>query len=458
MSKFTKPNFKKAVAVDSERQSNRGTGYGYLKLPQGMKVWKETEGKHKFDIIPYVVSVKNHPDKNEEEGIAVKNSLWYRRPFKVHGNVGANNDVVVCPSTFGKPCPICDYKKKRQEEGADWEEIKQYNAKDRSLYCIIPIDEKKYEEELHLFNMSDYCFQDQLNKDVREDEDYGMFPDLEDGFTLDCRFEEKALGKNKFITANRINFKERKEGYDESIIDDVPNLDEIFIVKEYSELEAMFFETPVDDDDDKPRKKKSVKSDDEDEDEKPAKRRSKNDDDDDEEEEPKKPVRKKVTKTDDDDEEEEEKKPVRRKKFDPLEEEEDEKPVRKKPSKKDDDDDEEEEEPKRELSLTRQAKKANPKDRCKACGGSGVSSKGSECRPCKGTGVIITEEEEEEEEAPKKKNPYDKQGPRPGKETPKPSSAGKSKCPFGHVWGSAEEEHKQCDTCAKWDECIEAAE
>ena len=455
MSKFTKPNFKKAVAVDSERQSNRGTGYGYLKLPQGMKVWKETEGKHKFDIIPYVVSVKNHPDKNEEEGIAVKNSLWYRRPFKVHANVGANNDVVVCPSTFGKPCPICDYKKKRQEEGADWEEIKQYNAKDRSLYCIIPIDEKKYEEELHLFNMSDYCFQDQLNKDVREDEDYGMFPDLEDGFTLDCRFEEKQLGKNKFIIVNRINFKERKEGYDESIIDDVPNLDEIFIVKEYKELEAMFFETPVDDDDDddKPRKKRSVKFDDEDEDEdeKPEKRRHKE-----EEEEDEKPTRRrKVTK---DDDAEEEEKPVRRKKFDPLEEEEpDEKPARrKKPTK--DDDDEEEEKP-RKLSLTKQAKNADPDDICKACGGTGVSSKGGECRPCKGTGVIVSDDDDDDDdEKPKKKNPYDKQGPRPGKETPKSSSEKKSKCPFGHPWGSAEDEHKQCDTCAKWDECIEAAE
>lgn len=453
MKKFTKPNFKTAVANDSERQTQKGSTYGYLKLPKGMKMFKETEGKHKLDIIPYVVTAKNHLDRNDDDGVAVPNSLWYRRPYKIHRKVGSANESIVCPTTFGRPCPICNYKKKRQAEGADWEEVKEYNPKNRSLYCVIPIDEKKYDEELHLFDISDPCFQDQLNKDVKEKENYGNFPDLEDGYTLDCRFEEKQLGKNKFIQANRINFIERESVYDEEIIEDVPNLDEVLVEHTFEEIEAMFFEGEMpdnagnDEDEDTPKKnsrhKKSVKKEDDEDDDEPVKKPHKKFD----------PL--------EDDEEEEDEKPTRRRtsvKEEPEDEEEDEKPVKKltrnKPAKKAKDEEDEEDDEKPKSRLTQAAKKADPEDICKACKGTGVSSKGGECKPCKGTGVIINDDEDEEEdEKPAKKNPYDKQGPRPGKESSK-SSSKKNQCPHGYEWGDADN-HKKCDSCNLWDDCIE---
>ncbi len=51
-----------------------------------------------------------HPDRDEEYGIAVPGSLWYKRPYWLHRGVGPENVSIVCPSSIGKKCPICEYR------------------------------------------------------------------------------------------------------------------------------------------------------------------------------------------------------------------------------------------------------------------------------------------------------------------------------------------------------------
>ena len=339
-----KSKFAGKVSGDVKRQKSAASSYGYLKLPKDVNVFSPEPGSRvHIDIMPYVVTDSNHPDRNDDTQAAMKGDLWYKRPFKTHRNIGAENDTVVCLTSFGKKCPICEYRTKRMKEGAEKEELDSLKASMRNLYIVIPIGHKKFDEKPHIFDISQWLFQNLLNDELEEDSDYEVFPDLEDGFTLKVRFDSKSIGKgNAFAEASRIDFLERDEAYDESILDEIPSLDDVLQETSYAQLQAKFFENEdeeienedLDEDpDDAPpaptrRKKKKIEDDDE-EDEKPVSRRKKRepepepeeDDDPDEDEEEEKPVRRKPARRkpepepeEDDDPEPEEEKPVRRKK------------------------------------------------------------------------------------------------------------------------------------------------
>lgn len=318
-----KSSFRGKTSTDAHRQKNAASSYGYLKLPKNVSVYSpEPDSRVKLDFMPYIVTDKNHPDRNVQSDIAVEGSLWYKRPFKIHREIGTGNDTVVCPTSFGKRCPICEHRAKRFKEGADPEETKALKASDRNLYLVIPLDSKKNEAKLHLMDISQYLFQNLLNDELEEDEDHGVFPDLEEGLTLKVRWNSSVIGKSKpFAEANRIDFLEREEGYDEKMLDTIPSLDELLTVMSYEALQAKFFEL------DSEETTKEA-DEDEEEEEKPIVRKKKTiapepepEEEEEEEEAPAPPVRKKkpapVVEEDDEDEEDEEEEtptPVRTKK------------------------------------------------------------------------------------------------------------------------------------------------
>ena len=270
-----KSKFRGKVSGDVKRQKTQASSYGYLNLPQNVNIFTaEPGGRITLDIMPYVVTADNHPDRNEQFEIALKGDIWYKLPFKIHRNIGANNETVVCPTSFGKKCPICDYRLKLIKEGKDREEYNPLKASLRNLYCVIPLGSKKYEEKPHIWDVSQFLFQNLLNDELEENPDYEIFPDLEEGLSLRIRFDSKTIGTSQpFAEASRIDFKEREHEYEESILDKIPKLDELLNILSFKELETLFFElddetspseeiTPMDDDDDEPvitkRRKKKV--------------------------------------------------------------------------------------------------------------------------------------------------------------------------------------------------------
>ena len=238
-----KSKFKGAVSRNAERQ-NRGSQYGYFRLPKGINMFKEEpKTRVELDIIPYVVTCDNHPDRDEEYGIAVKGELWYKRPFWLHRGVGSDNQSIVCPSSVGKPCPICEYRAQLLKDGAEWDDdtVKALKPSMRNLYVVIPKKNKNYPEEPHIWGISQFLFQDKLNEEIQENEEYETFPDLEEGYSLRIRFAEGTFGSNKFAEVSRIDFIERKKPYDESILEKIPSLDDILEILPYHTIEAMFF-------------------------------------------------------------------------------------------------------------------------------------------------------------------------------------------------------------------------
>jgi len=244
--------FRGTVGANAKKQQRQGSSYGYLNLPKGINVFTaEPGGRATLDFIPYVVSDKYHPDRDTTIGIAMPNELWYKRPFKVHRNIGVEKDAVVCLSSFGKRCPVCEYRSKRIKEGADKEETDVLKPSLRNLYIVVPIGMKKVEEIPMLWDISQYNFQNLLNDELEEQPEHEIFPDLEEGESLKVRFDSKIIGSgNPFAQASRIDFVDRKKQYDESILDEIPCLDDILQELSYAELESKFMEIEIEEEED----------------------------------------------------------------------------------------------------------------------------------------------------------------------------------------------------------------
>lgn len=228
-------SFRGKVGEDAKKSMR--TSKGYLNLPDGVKQYslEENEKLVQFDILPYIVSDAKHPCRDDARGIALVGDLWYRRPIKVHTNVGADDERVICPKSVGKPCPICEHQKKRFNEGAEKEETKALYPKDRNLYVLA------INEEIYVWDMAQTLFQDALKDALEVKPQMEIFPDLEEGKTLETTFKWKKLGKNNFPEATHIDFLDRAP-YDKSVLDLVPDLDKIFKVLSYDEIYNKFFE------------------------------------------------------------------------------------------------------------------------------------------------------------------------------------------------------------------------
>ena len=238
--KKSKSRWKETVGDNVKRQQAERTQYGYMSLSKGITIFKEEPGgKAKLDFLPYAVTDPNHPDAKEAER---NGGLWYKRPFRIHRNVGAETDTVVCPSTVGKRCPICSYRKDQLQKGVDRTEVPP-KASLRNLYIVVPRGMKDYEEKPHVWNISQAMFQRQLNEELEEDDEYFTFPDPNDGLTVHLRFTSKSIdGGPQFAETSRVDFKSRDVAYDEDFLEGVPNLDEMLQIHSFKDIETKFFD------------------------------------------------------------------------------------------------------------------------------------------------------------------------------------------------------------------------
>lgn len=396
-------SFKGKVGRDVAVKESQANSYGYLNIPRKVSVYKEEpDSRVRFDIIPYIITDSKHPDKLEADGVAMEGDPWYKRPFKVHRNIGpGRGQTVVCPTSIGKKCPICEYRTKLFAEG-DKEEAKTYNVSKRVLYNIIPLEHTKIEEKPHIWDISEAMFQKLLGEELKEKEWAEEFPSLADGYTLYVRFVSKTIGSSKpFAEATRIDFEEREHEYDETIMDEVANLDEVLVVKSYKELEALLFELEPEDvaeegveedpeEESTPRKRKSA-------------RKPKRQEPEEEEEDPE------VEEEPEDEPAPRKRKSVRKpKKEEPEDEPEEE---------EEDPEEEEEEEPAPKPKRTVRKKKE-------------VADK-----PKRTVRKTKTEPEEEDED---------------------PEEGPEEECPFDHEFGVDTDDYDDCYDCDLWDACNDA--
>jgi hypothetical protein len=226
-----------------EREKRGGKSYYKFQPP----AFKETE-KITINILPYKVSIDNHPDRvpgDEGSTIAAKGDWWYRLGFRIHRNVGPGKSSIVCPSTFGGRCPLCEERERLNKDGVEWKDMPiELKTSLRYLYYVQVLNHKQYEDSTaYLWDISEYSFQKKLTTEVSDDvESYENFPDpTSEGLTLVVRFTEESIGKNqKFLKADGIKFLEREEDIPEELYANLAPLESILLISPYNEIKALW--------------------------------------------------------------------------------------------------------------------------------------------------------------------------------------------------------------------------
>lgn len=389
MSKQKISSFRGRVAKNIKDNAEKQT-FGYLVPPKNVNVVKnlvlDKNNKINFDIIPYIVSGTFHPDKGIQKG-----DIWYKRPFGVHRNIGSGEKktTVICPqATFGKKCPICEHRIKIMKEGAPKDEFKLLYPSIRNLYYLIPIGSKDMEEKIVIWDSSNFLFQELLEEEIEFDTELEVFPDIDEGMTLQVRFREESMGTSKYYQAKKIEFVERDHTYDLAMIEALTPLDEVIKEFSYKEIENMFFDIDAEEieeiDETEEVEYKEV----------PVLGRKKN-----------LPVIHDAPAEIEDDDEMEDAEVI--------------------------DDDDDIPPPKKQSDLQSKKKEWDEsleKERQKKAA-------------------------VKEEPKVQRKNVVKAEAP-----APPPKQTSKNKCPHGHVFGVDTDDHKECNSCKIWDECIDEKE
>jgi hypothetical protein len=286
-------------------------GGNWFRLPEGVETWEPKEkGKFKIDVIPYETTSDNHPNE------VAKGVVWYQHPFKVHHGVGADGKSIVCPTTVGKKCPICEEISRLSKNYDENEEtIKSLRAQRYVAFNILHPDDP---DKVAIFALSVGKFYNALEKEIQEsdEDDIANFFDVtESGKTLKVRFSEASYAGKKYLEATKIEFIDREPMDEDEIFSKVVNLDEMFVVMEYDKLNALFLQTEDEAEEEEEKSKAKAKD-------KPTSKRAKpsddEDDEDDEEEDdipfnhPPKKEKSKPAKNEEEDEDEEDEKPTKK--------------------------------------------------------------------------------------------------------------------------------------------------
>ena len=204
-----------------------------------------------LDILPYPVTDDNHMDRDDDTDSAIPGTWWFKKPFRLHRNVGVEDKLVVCPTTWDKnaKCPICIYRYKQQKAGIEYEELKEFSWSSRFLYVVIPRsvtgrEGLDFEQVPHVWDVSYGIFQKKLDKELDLNPEFNDFVDLEGGFSLKLRFGKKPAGGFKYMDIERIDFVERKKDIPDSILDEIPELDNVLVKTPIEDIQEMFDSDP----------------------------------------------------------------------------------------------------------------------------------------------------------------------------------------------------------------------
>jgi len=291
-----------------ERAEKQSSGYTqtYLKVPDGIQLFKPKSGTMMLDILPY--------EAGEDNPWAEPGNMHWERTYWAHRGIGANSDTYVCPRmTRKQKCPICEFRMALVKKGDDGDEdlIKDLSPKQRQLFNVRNL--KDPDKGFQLWDISYHLFGKALDARLRnsdEDDEWDKFFFIEEGTTLRVGFAEKSFGGATFYEAETIDFKARKQPYDDEVLEQVQCLDELLIVPSYKELKDAFLEAKKSDEDE----------DDEDEEETPPKKKKRKapvdeDEDEDEDEETPPPKKKRKAPVDEDEDDEEDEPPPAKKKL-----------------------------------------------------------------------------------------------------------------------------------------------
>ena len=281
---------------------------GEIKCPEGVSLWKKTEGKHTFRIIA--------TPAGEHNAAAAPGKFFHCLRYYSHGQVGPDGARVVCTKKThgcGGKCAVCDARAAMIADGED-EKITDGMAPKERCAMLVRVDDG----DLQIYADSYHALAKAIDSaiDLAEDGECDMLAHHTEGAKLIVgRFNEQNIGKGTWIACDTVAISKDADPLSKADIKVARNtvLDECLVILDYAAVTAMIAGGPPkskkrDDDEDEAPKKKGKPSRDEDEDDTPPKRKGRPSDEDDDDTPPKRSKRP----ADEDDEDDEDEKPKRK--------------------------------------------------------------------------------------------------------------------------------------------------
>lgn len=231
--------------------SKEGIQMPSLAIPHGLPMWRPKAQDYVIDLVPYIVPKKSRFASHNN---AAANEWWYERRYFNHPRIGVAGDAIVCPArTFGKPCPICEHKKKLEEtlrargpkvsKQEFIDAMSPLNPKERQLFLVYDHSAKSvgiqlWEESFHNFGKQLTQKLTTARKELRDKLE--VFFDPYGGFSLRIVGVEESGGQYKYTKFSVDEFIERKKGLSSAIYEHEFCLDTIPVEMPYKDIAKVF--------------------------------------------------------------------------------------------------------------------------------------------------------------------------------------------------------------------------
>ena len=204
-----------------------------VKADADVTLFRPKDGSHIIDIIPYLAG---NNDPIVEEG-----DPTYTFEFWVHGSIGPDNAVMLCPQRmYNKECPICDHRQKLRDKGADEDVWKKLFPRCRHLYNVVCYDRGEEKKGIQVFDISYHYSEKHLiplsKRPTRGGKERTVnFADPEDGKSITFTIEP-AKTKNDYPSYVGWAFEDRDYELEDDILDAAHCLDEIIKIPTAKEI------------------------------------------------------------------------------------------------------------------------------------------------------------------------------------------------------------------------------
>jgi hypothetical protein len=251
MSKSISRRERLAAKQKRDSEKNKGNSFSVLDTKDYSDVTfvkPELDKDYAFDIMPYEVTTKKHPNYIELKEEAEKyDEDWmedYKLDLYVHRYVGPQKKSFVCPyKNYGKRCPICEeHDRIKVEENLDYydDKLKDLRPSLRSFFNVVDLEDH---DKLKIFEYSYGWFTKNLllqakRKSKKKEILLGDYS--EDGVTIEFEFDPSTFDSKKPGEVKSFDFVDRDNGYTSDDFYDAPKLDAMIKISSYEEIYNAF--------------------------------------------------------------------------------------------------------------------------------------------------------------------------------------------------------------------------
>jgi len=221
-----------------EQRDKSGNFKSIYREGVSLPFWKVTDDEHCLDFLPYFAG-PNHPLVRRKRDAKPVGSNVLGLDIWIHRNIGIQENSYVCLlSTYGEPCPICEYRQdliKQQDDGLK-EDIAALKPSRRYVFNIVCRDNPKEEAKgVQLWDVSQYTFHKPLIEAAKLPRGGGQLI-----------FQSPTKGKSVCFDAKNVksrdqefvsfNFIDRDAPIDDELLEKIICIDEFIEVPSYEEL------------------------------------------------------------------------------------------------------------------------------------------------------------------------------------------------------------------------------